>query len=235
MTDIIIISYKDQISLKKCISSIEKNCKDYNLIIEDNNPPNPNNGFTKAINNGIKRNTAPYIWLINQDAIVLPGAQEALIERFSYHKKVGVVGSMQVDPDNSDMIRHGGTIRAFPAGVHKGGLISMGHCRFPEKQTWVNFASVMLRREMVDEIGLMDESMFLLYSDSDYCYYARSKGWEVWYEPKSQVRHRLKASSGITEWHKKDMEAFMKKWNIINLGEGRFSFSPEFDKLNRFP
>ena len=111
----------------------------------------------------------------------------------------------------------------------------MGHCRIPEKQTWVNFASVMFRRKMVDEIGPMDESMFLLYSDSDYCYFARSKGWEVWYEPGSQVLHRLNASSGVTEWHKKDMGAFMKKWNIKLTPDNRFVYSKEFESLDKFP
>lgn len=231
-TDIIMLLYGDRGDLDRCIASVEEHCKNYKLHVIDNNENN--RGFTKAVNKAIEASEAPYIWLINQDAIVLPRAQEALIERFLYHKKVGIAGSMQIDPEDPDLIRHGGTIRAFPAGVHKGGRISMGHCRIPEKQTWVNFASVMFRREMVDEIGPLDESMFLLYSDSDYCYYARSQGWEVWYEPKSQVRHRLKASSGITEWHRKDMEAFMKKWEITE-NAGRFILSEKFTNLDRFP
>ncbi|HUX56186.1 MAG TPA: hypothetical protein VMV77_04385, partial [Bacteroidales bacterium] len=100
---------------------------------------------------------------------------------------------------------------------------------------WVNFASVMFRREMVEKIGPMDESMFLLYSDSDYCYHARSEGWEVWYEPGSQVLHRLNASSGVTEWHKKDMEAFMKKWGIILLPNNQFAYSEKFRNLDKLP
>ena len=76
--------------------------------------------------------------------------------------------------------------------------------------------------------------MFLLYSDSDYCFEARKNGWEVWYEPKSRVRHRLNASGGVTEWHRKDMESFMKKWDIVPNGND-FKYSPQFSKLNMFP
>ena len=155
-----------------------------------------------------------WVWLLNQDAIVLPGAQQALIDRFSYGPKVGIVGSMQLDYDDQDLIRHGGTLRAFPAGVHKGDRLSMGHCRTPEKQTWVNFASAMLRREMIRNIGVLDDNMFLVYSDSDYAYWARYRGWEVWYEPGSRVLHRLNASKTVSEWHQKDMKAFMDKWGI---------------------
>lgn len=233
MTNIIILLYGNRTDLDRCLKSIKEHCKDYVLHIIDNNEDNK--GFTKAVNIGIKEGTAPYIWLINQDAIVLEGAQEALIKRFSYSDRVGIVGSMQVDYKNNDIIRHGGTTQAFPYGIHKGGYRHMGHCRFPEKQTWVNFASVMIRRSMIEKIGLLDENMFLLYSDSSYCYTARQKGYEVWYEPDSKVIHRLNASKTVTEWHKKDMEAFMKKWGITNVGEQGFSFSPEFNRLDRFP
>jgi GT2 family glycosyltransferase len=232
-TDIIIISYKDEEPLKECIASIKEHCTDYNLIVEDNNIDN--RGFSKAGNIAIKKGTAPFIWLLNSDAIVLKGAQQALIDRFSYGDKVGIVGSMQVDPDDPDIIKCGGMLRAWPSGVHAGGRVSMGHCQIPSKQTWYNFASVMLSRKMVEDIGAMDESMFLLYIDSDYGYYCRSKGYEIWYEPRSVVKHKLHASKTPTEWHRKDMEAFMKKWGITVTPEGLFSYSDLFLKLDLFP
>ena len=233
-TDIVIVLYGDRKDLDRCVESIEKTCTDYVLHIIDNNEIN--RGFTKANNEGIRAGTAPYIWLINQDAIILEGAQQALIDRFNYHDRVGIVGSMQIDYDDHDLIRHGGTIRAFPAGAHKGGRISMGHCKNPEKQTWVNFASVMLRRKMVNQIGDLDESMFLVYSDSSYCYTVRQNGWEVWYEPASRVYHKLNASKTISEWHRKDMEAFMKKWDIIFDPETKsFQYSLVFQHLDALP
>ena len=111
----------------------------------------------------------------------------------------------------------------------------MGHGRFPEKQTWVNFASVMLKRDMIEEIGPLDAKMFLVYSDSDYCYFARSKGWDCWFEPSSKVLHRLNASKTVTEWHQKDMQAFMEKWGIQHIGNNNFAYCPLFAKLDRFP
>ena len=217
-TDIIAILYGDRKDMDLLVKSIEETCTNYNLIVIDNNPPNPNLGFTKALNKGIRMGKAPYIWCLNQDAIVLPGAQEALIKRLESNPRAGLAGSMQIDQDNPDQIRYGGSLRAFPAGIHKGGLISMGHCRLPAKQTWVNFASVMIRRETFDKVGPLDESMYLLYSDSDYSYSCRQAGWEAWYEPASRVIHRLNASKKITEWHQKDMLAFMKKWGINHVG-----------------
>jgi len=228
-TDIILVLYGDRKDLDRCIVSIEKHCSNYELHIIDNNEVN--RGFTRAVNEGILAGSAPYVWLLNQDAVVLEGAQEALIERFDYGPKVGIAGSMQIDYDDRDIIRHGGTLQAFPYGIHKGGKISMGHCRIPEKNTWINFASAMFRREMIRHIGVLDENMFLLFSDSDYCYWARYRGWEVWYTPRSRVLHRLgKASKSVSEWHQKDKEAFMKKWGISHR-----NVSELFQKLDKYP
>lgn len=234
MTDIILVLYGDRTDLDNCIKSVEKHCTDYNIIIEDNN--SVNKGFTKACNDGIKKGVAPYIWLLNQDAELLPGAQDALIKRLEYSEKSGIAGSMQLDKSDPDIIRHGGTIRCFPAGVHKGGRLSMGHCQIPEKQKWVNGASLMIKRSVYDEIGPMDESMFLLYSESDLCYMAREAGYEVWYEPDSRVYHKLgKASKASEEWQRKDMLAFMNKWGIKAFPEGTFQYSKRFQKLDMFP
>jgi len=228
-TDIIILLYGDRKDMDRLLKSISKYCDNYKLHIIDNNEVNL--GFTAGVNKGILAGDAPYVWLLNQDAVVLEGAQGALIHRFSYSEKVGIVGSMQLDHDDPDLIRHGGTIQCLP-GVHKGGRLSMGHCRVPEKQTWVNFASAMLRREMIRHIGLLDENMFLICSDSDYCYWARYRGWEVWYIPESKVLHRLGASSkSTTKWHQKDTLKFMEKWGITRTGQK----SELFQRLDMFP
>lgn len=236
-TDIIIVSYNDKEPLEKCIASIKEYCTNFNIKIIDNSPPNINLGFTAAVNIGIKETSAPFVWCLNSDAIVLEGAQQALIDRFSYHEKVGIVGSLQIDPNNSDRIAWGGSGKCFPAGQHLGGLISMGHCQIPSKQKWINGASMMIRRKMIDEIGLLDKSLFLLYSDSDYSYTARKNGWECWYEPRARVLHTLgKASKNSQELAQKDMEVFMKKWSItFNPDTKSFEYSELFQKLDMFP
>lgn len=232
--DIILVLYGERADLDECIKSIEENCNNYNIIIIDNNEKN--RGFTKACNEGIQKGNAPYIWLLNQDAIVLPNAQETLIKRLETHEKIGIAGSMQLDPDDPDLIRHSGTIRCFPAGQHSGGRLSMGHGQIPSKQKWVNGASLMMKRSVYDKIGPLDESMFLLYSESDYCYMVRDSGFEVWYEPNSRIYHKLgKASKFSQEWQQKDMIAFMKKWGIRLLQNNRFEYSHYFQKLDLFP
>jgi len=235
-TDIVIVSYKDEDPIKKCLASVRDMCTDFKLIIEDNNGEGLNRGFTRAVNDGILKGSSEYVWLLNSDCIVLEGAQQGLINMFSQGSQVGIVGSMQLDYKNMDFISCGGVFSSpFPAGRHRSGLISMGHWQIPEKQTWQNFASVMLRRSMIEKIGLLDTSMYLIYSDSSYCYTARERGYECWYAPKSRVLHRLNASKTVTEWHQKDMIAFMKKWGITSPGDGTFQVSERFHRLDLFP
>jgi GT2 family glycosyltransferase len=60
---------------------------------------------------------------------------------------------------------------------------------------WANGASMMLRVEMLEEIGLLDENLINLASDSDLSFRARWADWQVWYEPKSRVKHTLSFSA----------------------------------------
>jgi GT2 family glycosyltransferase len=233
-TDIVIVSYKDKEELERCVASIKEHCVDYNLIIEDNNVCN--RGFTVATNDGLKKGSAPFRWILNSDAVVLKGTQQGLIDGFSFDKKVGIVGSMQLDFDDPDRIRAGGFLRMFPGGQHEPGLVSRGDCRFPKKQTWLNGASMMISKDLIETIGYMDEAYFLIFSDSDYCLRAREAGFTCWYTPRSQILHKLKTSATPTEWHQKDMIVFMTKWGITyDPATKSFRYSERFRNLDLFP
>jgi GT2 family glycosyltransferase len=72
-TDIVIVFYGERTELDACLASIETHCTRYKVHIVDNNKENV--GFTRGVNKGILNGTAPYVWLLNQDALVLKGAQ----------------------------------------------------------------------------------------------------------------------------------------------------------------
>jgi len=233
MVDIILVLYGDRSDLDRCIASIKKHCIGYKIFIHDNNKKNI--GFTVACNSLVKQGQGDKIWLLNQDAIVTEGAMEALVQRLDSSERVGIAGSMQIDYDDRDLIRLGGLGRCFPAGQHLGGRLSMGHCQIPSKQCWMNGASLMVKRPVYQAVGPMDERYFLLYSDSDFSFEVRQAGFDIWYEPRSRVIHRLgKASKSSSEWQQKDMQAFMKKWGITHTGE-QFVYSRKFQKLDMFP
>ena len=84
---------------------------------------------------------------------------------------------------------------------------------------------MMLRREVIEQIGLMDENFFLYFEEVDYCRRARTAGWSVWYLPESRVVHLEGASTGIQVgakrragyWYASRRRFFIKHQGIAGL------------------
>lgn len=193
-------------------------------VIIDNSKNNQ--GFTTAVNLGIEYfnllsdvsniENYDFIWVLNNDTEVLENTLQPMIDRMVSNKRCGIVSSKTLFMDNPDRIHHGGTLQCWPNGIHKVGLKSLNQLNIPTREKWVTFCSVLLRVKMIQQIGLLDERMFNFCSDADYCYRARYAGWEVWYEPKSEVLHSIGQSQNPNEKQQiimfKDMIAFRDKW-----------------------
>jgi GT2 family glycosyltransferase len=193
-------------------------------------------GFTKTVNRGLRRaldqeimafaehrdDVVPYIWVLNQDAVPLPGADTALLARMEESPRCGVAASMQIHPENEDFITYGGSGAVIP-GVHFTGHISEGQHLVPKMMGWANGASMLIRMETIREVGLLDENFKMLCSDSDFCFRARLAGWEVWYEPTSRVKHQLSFSANPPDDKKwaarEDVIAFQGKWGGDTFNE----------------
>jgi GT2 family glycosyltransferase len=122
---------------------------------------------------------------------------------------------LQLHVENPDYVICGGSYEAFPLGKHQHGRLS----EFTEDKQilWCNGACMMLRKKMIREIGLLDENFVFIGSDSDYCFTARSRGWQIWRIAGARGIHEHGASgvSGdrdIEILKIKDMTYFGKKW-----------------------
>jgi len=170
-------------------------------------------GFTPTVNRGIKvarhlisigyaasepgeepRAVLPYVWILNQDAIPHENALEALLEFMDEHPQCGIAASMQVHPDDGDIITYGGSGPVDP-GIHYTGYVSEGQHLEPKMMGWANGAAMFVRAAVFDEIGVLDKRMTMICSDSDFSFRARQAGWEVWYAPTSVVTHQLNFSA----------------------------------------
>lgn len=175
-----------------------------------------NNGFAAGNNVGLKAlengPAVDYIWLLNPDTLVLPGATNALVDFLTEHPRVGIVGSGLLNLDGSfqtaafrfpsvlgeleNWIRLGFVTKALePYRVPM--LERSKACRVD----WVSGASLMLRREVFEDIGPMDEKFFLYFEETEYCHRARTAGWDIWHVPESRVTHIAGQSTGITGDH----------------------------------
>ena len=63
---------------------------------------------------------------------------------------------------------------------------------------WVSGASMIIRREVFRDVGLLDEGYFTYFDDIDFCFNARKAGWPTWYVPASHVVHLVGQSTGVS-------------------------------------
>jgi GT2 family glycosyltransferase len=162
-----------------------------------------NLGFAKGNNVGIRQCQGRYIALVNPDVIVFPGCLDALADFLDQNPKVGDVGPRVLNPDMTQQ----STCRRFPtlwnnfssaaglATAFKKSRIFAGehmwffsHDRTLPVDVLVGCFS-MIRRETFDEVGLLDENLFMYGDDVDWCRRAWKAGWQVVFFPGGRAIH----------------------------------------------
>jgi tetratricopeptide (TPR) repeat protein/GT2 family glycosyltransferase len=212
----IIPYYKNKNQLDNCTAHLKKQTVEVETFIRDNS--NDNIYFTAALNEGIKKylnQPCEYILVLNQDMYLEPIAVERMVTFMDSHPECGIGAPLQMHVKIPNYVIFAGSYEAFPAGKHQHGQLS----EFTENKPilWCNGACMILRKEMIQEIGLMDKNFVLLGSDSDYCFTARSRGWQVWRIAGAKGIHEhgvsgISSGSEIEIQKLKDMIYFGKKW-----------------------
>lgn len=216
MIPAIIPNYKNDNQLQKCIAHLKSQTVPVEMFVRDNDEENLY--FTRAVNEGIRKylgRDCKYMLILNQDMYLEPGAVEVMAAFMDSHRQCGIGTPLQLHSKNADYVICGGSYEAFPAGKHQGGHIS--EFTTDEQVLWGNGACMMLRKEMIQEIGLLDENFVFVGSDSDYCFTARSRGWQVWRIAGARGVHERGASAAISDAELErvklnDMIYFGRKW-----------------------
>jgi hypothetical protein len=161
-----------------------------------------NLGFAGGTNVGIERALAqavPYILLLNNDAELLPDTLSVLLEAADARPRAGIVSPLILYGDGRRIWFAGAYRRRFPPGFSWPGYGSTRFpCLVPRRIDYATGCAMLLRREMLQEIGLLDGAYFMYWEDMDLCERARRAGWEIWLIPKAVVRHHV--SSTLGEW-----------------------------------
>jgi len=178
--------------------------------------PLPENGGFAYGNNAAIRPSyengtlPPYVMLLNPDTVVRPGAIRTLWQFLEANPKVGMAGSRLEDPDGTPQcsaFRFHSLWSEIDAGMRLGLITRLLNpwVVAPPVPTeacqtdWVAGASLMMRREVIQAIGLMDEGYFMYYEEMDYCLQAKRAGWPCWYVPDSRIIHYVGQASGVTD------------------------------------
>ena len=169
-----------------------------------------NLGFARANNLGLGASRGTFCLLLNPDTIAEPGALAALVLRMRADAKTGIVGCGLVDGQGAPERSH----RRFPSLAYSAYVLYPFHAIWPRERAfrrllqtdacphapahvdWVTGACMLLRREMLDQIGLLDEGYFIYFEDTDLCRRASQANWKVVFDPGPRVVHLKGRSSG---------------------------------------
>jgi GT2 family glycosyltransferase len=169
-----------------------------------------NGGFGAGNNLGIRSLEAQAYLLLNSDTLVHPGALAEFRRALKARPDAGLIGARFDDGEGhplescftfpqplSELIRSANT-----------GLITKALRRFdtpatyseePLEPDWMPFAGIVIRRDVIDAVGLLDDGFFMYFEDVDYCLRVRAAGWKLLYHPAARITHLCGASSNVTK------------------------------------
>lgn len=148
-----------------------------------------NRGFAAGSNLGIRHameEGAEFVWLLNNDTVAPPDTTRRLVAAAS-DPEVGIVGTVLRYMQKPEKIQAwgGGSITRWMGFVR--------HYSSPtdlDRDSFMTFASVLLRAEMLKQVGLLDERYFMYFEDSDLCFRAKNAGWKLAVAADTAVLHK---------------------------------------------
>jgi len=162
--------------------------------------PLPENvGFAEGNNHGLRhalRQGAGYVLLLNNDARIAPDAVDVLVQAAQVDRQIGILGPIIYRDDDSQHIEsaggrfnlHTGRLRHFET------LPVNQLC--PYEVDMVSGCAMMVRREVMEQVGLLNQCYFAYFEDAEWCVRAHRAGYRVMAVPGAQVWHRGSAASG---------------------------------------
>lgn len=167
-----------------------------------------NGGFSAGNNIGIQAVKADTYLLLNSDTIVRPGAIKSLLEAMKAYPEAGLVSPRLEWPDGTPQIscfRYHSPVSELINAAATGPitkLLAKYDVPLPVSNTiinpqWTSFACVLIRHEVIKQIGLMDEGYFMYFDDVDYCRRVRDAGWQILHYPQARIVHLRGGSNSV--------------------------------------
>jgi GT2 family glycosyltransferase len=196
-------------------------------LIENEQPV----GFSANVNRAVRETSAEFVVIANPDTEPAPDAVKTLREFAAARPRCGIAGPQLRYPDGTWQPSRrrfptvtGTLVRGTPLRyLRRPAEHQTDHYLLDERPTepveadWMLGAFLLLRREMLEELGGFDEGFRLYGEDIELCYRAAKAGWERWYVPAAVVTHRYaalidrKLLTRRTLWHWRGIARFVRK------------------------
>ncbi len=180
-------------------------------------------GFATNNNLAIRRSTGRYVLLLNPDTILDPDTLPGMVNYMNLHSDIGASSCKLVNPDGS--VQH--TARRFPTvgaiiarwahldrffpgmKLLRDYLMSDWDHETERDVDWLVGAFILVRREVIDQVGVLDPAFDpLYYEDIDWCYRIRKAGWRIRYVPYVKTVHLYDRESAQT---------LFNRWTLVHF------------------
>lgn len=217
---IIIVNFNTRDFLRDCLTSIfsQKAKMDFEVWVVDNASQDQsvqmvekefpkvkliknkeNLGFAKGNNSALQKSRGKYLFLLNTDTVVKEGSIAKIVDFMGKNPQAGALGLKIFNPDGSPQPSVGIFYNLFSAFLMLFGGESLGFLRTSPSEIkevdWVAGAALVVRREILNKTGLLDENLFMYMEEVEWCYRIKKAGLKIFFYPGAQVIHYERASS----------------------------------------
>ena len=191
-----------------------------------------NLGFAKAVNQGLQKASGRYLVLLNPDTQVKDAAIGRLGSFMEAHPHVGIAGVQLLNSDGSKQ----NSIANFPSLatelLNKSVLRWLLPKKYPGKGRGyaepievdsVIGACMMVRRDAIEQVGLLDEDYFVFLEETDWCFRMKKAGWKVYHLPQAEVHH-FQGKSAEKDKRKAKIEYYRSRYHFFKKHRGYAQF-----------
>ncbi len=214
---VVILNYKVREQTIKCVDSVRQSTyQNLEIIVVDNNSQDQieidlkdvrfiqtgeNRGYSGGNNIGIKKALdlgCDYIFVLNPDTVIEKDTIKILVET-AEKENAGIVGPKIYFKNNKTIWYAGGIFDKANVLGHHRGMDEKDEGRYDkvEETDFVTGAAIMIKKEVLEKVGLFDEKYFLYLEDVDLCLRAKKAGFKILYIPGAEVFHENAKSTGL--------------------------------------
>ena len=178
-----------------------------------------NMGFAKAINVGITHSSSQYILIANDDILFEKHSVRNLIDYIGKHSDVGIIGGKIF----SKTIPRALTSAGNKLNLWTGAVSIPTNTKLASETDWIQGCALLVRKKVLNQIGLLDEDFSHFFEDVDFCMRAKYAKWKVVYLPSARFWHggsttaNKNVSRKYTSWYQNKIRFILKHLPIINI------------------
>lgn len=170
-----------------------------------------NVGLGKASNQGIEATSGRHILLLNNDTVVNGPSLDAMVDFLDQHSDVGAVGGQLLNADGTVQACYNDfpdLVEDFLISTRLGEMLRPGYpANVTDKEVrsvdWMGSACLMVRRQALDTVGLLDEEYFIYGDETDLQYRLKKAGWKNYYLPQATTIHY--GGRSMNRWGRRKM------------------------------